>query len=121
MPTQSDKELLVGALKVANRIRKFLGLPPVNELYSGNSGDGWSCPVTNTIYDDDLDRERFTIRTGYSTIGVTDLTKGKKEKCYRNTKAGSAFVSAFDGGSLRDEFPDLYKSDHRIKIEAENV
>jgi hypothetical protein len=60
------------ALRFANKIRKELGLKPVDHLYPGNPNDGNSCPITNTIYDDDLDKNRFKVDTGLFGIKVSE-------------------------------------------------
>lgn len=48
------------ALDFANNVRKELGLPPVDKLYAGEHS-AYSCAITNTIKDDDLDKTVSTI------------------------------------------------------------
>lgn len=53
-----------GALAFANQIRKNLGKPPVENIYRGERSNGYSCPITNTIYDDDDFIDSYIVWTG---------------------------------------------------------
>ena len=92
------------ALKVANEVRAMLGYPPVDHLYPGVRCDGANCPITNTIYDDDIDREEYGISTGSRIL--IDKKDGSFQVCYLPLDA-TFFVSHFDGGV----YPELIKKD----------
>lgn len=109
-----NEEILRQGLRAANRVRRFLKLPPVTNLYGGNRGDDASCPITNTIYDDDLDRDRYGVSTGFSVITVHDR-KTNTIKRYQNF--GSEFVQWFDDTSLRGTHPNLYKPGKLTKVD----
>jgi len=75
-------EFQEAALATANRARAALGLPAVDHLYPGYAGEAEMCAISNTIYDDDLDRSEFLVATGYSSpeakvvdVGIT-IDKG---------------------------------------------
>jgi hypothetical protein len=82
------------ALRFANRVRKMLNLPPVDHLYKGQPNEGAYCPITNTIYDDDLDRNDAYIRTErynlYFRVGEMD------RKTINLPPSVRSFVKAFD-------------------------
>ena len=59
-----DKELiLMHALAAANMARDKVGVPHVDHLYPGIPGDELACAITNTVYDDDLDRKHYYVET----------------------------------------------------------
>jgi hypothetical protein len=95
------------ALDVANLMRVRIGKPPVDHLYPGVPGNAASCPITNTIYDDDIDRNDWNVITG--GFGVTAVQmKGARSELIRfhdEWYDAQRFVRYFDAG----EFPDLVK------------
>jgi hypothetical protein len=60
------------ALDKANQVRKRLGKPPVDHLYKGTPNNAFDCPITNTIFADDISRDDYAIQTGYHSISVYD-------------------------------------------------
>ncbi len=83
------------ALDKANQVRKALGLAPVDHLYKGAPNQWASCPITNTIYDDDLDRNKVSVNTGVEAITVIDVNTGK-EKVFKQNRLSREFVNLFD-------------------------
>lgn len=76
MPTRQYK----AALEVANKARATLGLPPVDHLYPGKPGDPFSCAITETVYDDDLDREKYVVRTTATEVDIFEDAKVVKSR-----------------------------------------
>lgn len=74
MATRRTPQYLA-ALEVANRTRKVLGLPPVDHLYPGVPQDAYSCAITETVYDDDLDRSNYIVSTSYSAVKIYENAK----------------------------------------------
>lgn len=92
------------ALDKANETRARLGKPPVDHLYKGKPGHSNHCPITNTIYDDDLDRYRYRVRTWDSNVarGIVVETEDSEFRVKHSIQS-LAFVKHFDDG----EYPEL--------------
>ena len=92
----------IGALKVANTARELLGLPPVDLLYPGNPKDPFSCAITETVYDDDLDRSKYIVVTHcdtvkiYSDAKVTFDSVGNKRIVPKDFEGKPTFLSEKD-------------------------
>jgi hypothetical protein len=106
----SNYDLKRAALRKANFVRRLLGLPPVDHLYKGDKGEPRSCPITNTIYDDDLSHGEVFVETDGREIHVEDFRNSAGE--YKEYIVGIAqhsqarqFISQFDNGG----FPELIK------------
>lgn len=62
---EEAKTFREAAKDFANHIRGLLGFGPVDHVYPGKPGDGWSCPITNTIYNDTPEiRDEYMVFTG---------------------------------------------------------
>lgn len=103
------KGLRRAALQTANKVRKSLGRPPVEYLYKGKRRDGDNCPITNTIYDDDLDHNQYRIDTDYDEITVEDYAKANDDNTWPESsmifhlsKGAREFVQRFDMGDMPD-------------------
>jgi hypothetical protein len=98
------------ALTAANAARAELGFPPVDHLYKGVRKDELACPITNTVYDDDIDRNKYWIETSDSIVIYSRVRKGDEwdielpllAKVSLSSDANE-FVTMFDNG----EFPEL--------------
>ena len=89
------------ALRYANKIRRKLGLKPVDHLYQGRRRRSDNCPITNTIYNDDpLDNYEVLTETLY--VRVTD-NQGHTIIEEVSPPTVIAFVTRFDEGL----YPDL--------------
>lgn len=97
------QELKDAALKLANEIRQQMGYPPVDHLYPGTIANAMSCPITNTIIDDDV--TGWSVETGTGRVLCTNA-EGKIVKQYHDP-ASRSFVLLFDAGV----FPELVKND----------
>lgn len=92
------------ALNAANKARKLVGLPPVDHLYPGRVGWSASCPITNTVYDDDLDRDRYGVET-LDSISIRDTDNWGEGFYVKLSDLASRFVTLFDD----EKIPDLIK------------
>lgn len=104
MPTIAEKKK--AALAAANDVRRQLGKPPVDHLYKGNRNKADSCPITNTIYDDDLDREAYEVTTREEWIIVRARGLHFPALAYYPVPPESRvhqFISSFDHG----RYPEL--------------
>jgi hypothetical protein len=88
------------ALEAANIARHAMGLEPVTELYAGRPQDAYSCAITATVIDDDVDTEKFLIST--HPFRITVAGPGVWEQIALDVKA-RGFIRAFDAG----RYPDL--------------
>ena len=91
-----------GALDKANQVRKALGYPEVDRLYPGTPSDAYTCAITETIYDDDVDRKLYRIMTADS-ISVVSIHF--TPQYYSHSRESRAFIHHFDEG----EYPELEK------------
>ena len=97
------------ALGKANEVRVGLGYPPVDHIYKGRRSKSWACPITNTIYDEDIDRSSLDVDTFDdidSGIEVRDRNTGEHRR-FRHDMQSLAFVNHFDKG----EYPELVEFD----------
>lgn len=85
------------ALDVANRIRSELGYKPVEALYPGQRAVGNNCPITNTIYDNDIDRIQLKIETHRYGVIVFNKNDGSTLALPLSDLA-QKFVDGFDSG-----------------------
>jgi hypothetical protein len=93
------------ALDVANQARAALGLPPVDHLYKGRPSDPYSCAMTQTVYDDDLDRTKYIVTTGIGAVVVKHRILETEVVRVLHTPDSRAFVKRFD----RREYPTLIR------------
>lgn len=98
----TDEILQKAALDAANDARAKLGLDPVDTLYAGRPNDAYSCAITATVIDDDLDTNRYLVKT---TWAVKAWDKEKEEWLYLAHLNGDAqeFVKRFDS----KKYPEL--------------
>jgi hypothetical protein len=99
----SDEEVRQAALDTANQIRARLELPPVDHLYKGRIANASSCPITNTIYDDDLSRDYAVVETIPGSIGVWKKVSFTPLIRHDADEATRQFIFRFDQGN----YPDL--------------
>lgn len=94
-------KMKAAALRVANRVRKDIGLPPVKHLYKGRRRESGNCPITNTIYDDDLDRRMSRVVTGHRSVALDGTINGRwVGRRFELTPYAARFVHAFDVGDI---------------------
>lgn len=114
MTIATPEQCKAAALKVANKMRRLLNLPPVESLYPGDVGLGDSCAISATVFDDDLDRSKWRISTsgGHLRAYAIDdktyslyISQPKHEIKMKNTPGAASFVHRFDNR----EFPELIK------------
>jgi hypothetical protein len=75
----------------------MLGLPPVDHLYKGQPGVESACPITNTIYDDDLERNSVFVETdGYKVTVEDSRTLPTKALTFFNPPTVTEFIHEFD-------------------------
>lgn len=87
----------LAALRTANKVRrKAFGLPAVDRLYPGYTRSPGSCPITNTIYDDDIKPKRGKVKTGLTEVTTKDEIRGTET--HPLSVDAQAFVSRFDYG-----------------------
>lgn len=98
----SKEDTKKAALNIANRVRKQLGLPPVDHLYKGKPNDPSSCAITNTVYDDDLDRTNTYVRTMFGSVTATQNGTTASASFSRGSRVAD-FIRTFDRGG----FPEL--------------
>lgn len=89
------------ALAKANAVRKALGLPRVDHLYKGIPCNANNCPITNTIYDDDITRDDYMIYSRYNFITVTDQ-KTLHRHDFPTSQGAARFMRRFDDGEIPD-------------------
>jgi hypothetical protein len=87
------RSLREAALRIANRCRREMGLPPVKHLYKGRRGDPNSCAISETIRDDDANDWSISTGRTYITIG-----KGDRNIAVRHTELSQQFINEFDLG-----------------------
>lgn len=109
MSLSSPEKSREAALKAANMMRALLDLPPVDHLYPGYPLAAMSCAITETVYDDDLDRKEWEIMTGGGQItahkrGSSYYINSKRVEL-REIPGAISFIKRFD----KREFPDLIK------------
>lgn len=99
------KSLKEGALAAANAARAAIGYPPVDHLYPGYRQMATSCPITNTVYDDDIDRTKYYVATGGFGISISEDVTGWRAKRRQIPISNEAwlFIREFDKGF----FPEL--------------
>lgn len=114
------KAIRNAALRKANQVRKRMGFGPVDHLYPGKPNLTASCPITNTVYDDDVPRDKFVVLTGTEDVKVFDIADteflayspelgrlpklgAKPVVTVKHSDGSAGFIDAFDG----HEIPDL--------------
>lgn len=116
----TEKQLMRSALAKANAVRKTLGKPPVTKLYAGRPNQGNDCPITNTIFDDDLSRDEYSVFTGYDGIrvwhdeNVDDYDTEGYIADEMHTDGSKEFIKKFD------ESPSKFPDDLVIRITGFN-
>lgn len=103
--TYTYQEMKDAALAAANEARAFLGFDSVDHLYKGKRVTASYCPITNTVYDDDVDRLTVGIGTTQDYISVWEKVGAMDRELVEInlTEAATDFVYAFDTG----RFPEL--------------
>ena len=93
------------ALKMANHVRKEMGFPPVSRLYPGKPGQGSSCAITETIYDDDVDRSLWSVYTSNGIVRFSRFGGLGQYVSWKKVPGTASFVYYFD----QRQYPDLIK------------
>lgn len=117
MALANKEKSLEAALKIANKVRVAIGYPPVDRLYPGVPRNGATCAISETVYDDDVDREKWAVLTAGGRVTVWEKSAvqdfplqrftitPKVEERWKKTPGAASFIHYFDAG----KFPDLIK------------
>jgi hypothetical protein len=100
LDSKRRRSLREAALRIANSVRKEMGLPPVTHLYKGTKGHPRYCVISQTIRDDDA--KDWNIYTG-----GCDITVSRDEQYFQRSHSDLSreFIKYFDEG----DFPRLEK------------
>lgn len=109
--TQPEKVVTAreAALNAANAVRANMGYPPVDHLYKGVPCVGDNCPITNTIYDDDISRDEWHISTD-DAVHVQSCADGDNYRLFPLDDDVHLFIGLFDDRLLVDLI------DHRLRV-----
>lgn len=92
--TKRDK-FQYATIRFVNRVRRDLGLKPIEKLRRGKIGKPWACPITNSVKGG---RSWLEVSTGADSLAVNDFRKLIVGSHYVLPTLVESFVDRFDEG-----------------------